>query len=349
MRNFEASVVDLFCGAGGLTHGFVIEVFRVLAGVDNDAACRYPFEANNNGAKFITADVRDLAPQVLIDLYPKDDLKILVGCAPCQPFSSYTNGDRRKDGKWRLLYTFAELIQKVDPEIFSMENVPDLIRKFGKSDVYSDFVSSLSSKYEISSYLVHCPQYGIPQQRTRLVLFGSKRGPVELLPPAYEPHSFRTVRDTIGHLPSLKAGETDSRDPLHRAACLSELNLKRIRQSKPGGTWREWDEELVADCHKKSSGKTYPAVYGRMKWDEPAPTMTTLCFGYGNGRFGHPEQDRAISLREAALFQTFPEAYSFVPPGGAYHFKTLGRMIGNAVPVSLGRLVAKSIARHLFL
>ncbi|EFC90413.1 DNA-cytosine methyltransferase [Dethiosulfovibrio peptidovorans DSM 11002] len=341
------SVVDLFCGAGGLTHGFVMEGFRVLAGVDTDKACKYPFEKNNAGAEFIASDVRDLSPEDLAKLYPEGDMKVLVGCAPCQPFSSYTNGDRKKDGKWRLLYTFADLIKGVDPEIFSMENVPDLVRRFGKDGVYSDFVESLSDRYEISAYVVHCPEYGIPQRRTRLVLFGSKRGKVELIPPSHDRSSFRTVRDAIGHLPPLSAGEVDRKDPLHRAPRLSETNLERIKQSKPGGTWQDWDEDLVAKCHRKKTGTSYLAVYGRMRWDEPAPTMTTLCFGYGNGRFGHPDQDRAISLREAAIFQTFPEDYSFVPPGRPYYFKVLGRLIGNAVPVDLGRLVAKSIAKHL--
>nr|WP_321499458.1 DNA cytosine methyltransferase [uncultured Dethiosulfovibrio sp.] len=341
------SVVDLFCGAGGLTHGFIKEGFRVRAGIDIDDACRYPFETNNDGAKFIASDIRELSADDLIGLYPKDDIKILVGCAPCQPFSNYTKGDRKKDGKWKLLYAFADLIKGVDPEVFSMENVPDLVRRFGKEGVYSDFVSSLSDRYEISSYVVHCSEYGIPQRRTRLVLFGSKRGRIELMPPSHDSRSFRTVRDAIGHLPPLAAGEVSNKDPLHRVANLSETNLKRIRQSKPGGSWQDWDNELVAECHRKKTGTSYMAVYGRMRWDEPAPTMTTLCFGYGNGRFGHPEQDRAISLREAAIFQTFPQSYSFVPPGKKYHFKTIGRLIGNAVPVDLGRLVAQSIARHL--
>lgn len=341
------SVIDLFCGAGGLTHGFVLENFRVVAGVDTDAACRYPFETNNKGAKFILSDVNDLSPETLLELYPKEDLRILVGCAPCQPFSSYTKGDRKKGGKWRLLYRFSELIRETDPEVFSMENVPDLFTKYGEKGVYADFVSSLADRYTITKYLVYCPKYGIPQRRNRLVVFGSKHGNIDLLPETHVPEELRTVQDAIQHLPPIKAGETSPIDPLHRSARLSDLNLRRIRQSRPGGSWRDWDEDLLADCHKKKSGKTYPSVYGRMSWHEPAPTITTLCYGYGNGRFGHPEQDRAISLREAAILQTFPEDYSFVAPGDEYHFKTLGRMIGNAVPVELGRVIARSIAAHL--
>jgi DNA (cytosine-5)-methyltransferase 1 len=145
----------------------------------------------------------------------------------------------------------------------------------------------------------------------------------------------------------LKAGEVCPTDPLHQACELSPLNLKRIRASTPGGSWRDWDKRLVADCHKKSSGKTYPSVYGRMSWDEPAPTMTTQFYGFGNGRFGHPEQDRAISLREGAIIQSFPRSYKFVPAGEPIYRKPIGRLIGNAVPVNLAKAIGKTIVRHV--
>lgn len=134
---------------------------------------------------------------------------------------------------------------------------------------------------------------------------------------------------------------------MHVTSTLSNTNLKRIKASTPGGTWRDWPKHLVAECHKAASGRTYPGVYGRMEWDKPAPTMTTQCYGFGNGRFGHPEQDRAISLREAAILQSFPRSYAFVPSDGDVNFKVLGRLIGNAVPVDLGRAIARSITQHL--
>jgi DNA (cytosine-5)-methyltransferase 1 len=134
---------------------------------------------------------------------------------------------------------------------------------------------------------------------------------------------------------------------LHRASALSPRNLRRIRASKPGGTWRDWTDDLVADCHKAETGETYPGVYGRMVWDLPAPTVTTQCHGFGNGRFGHPEQNRAISLREAALLQTFPRRYRFVAPDDPITFHHLGKLIGNAVPVRLGRIIGRSILKHV--
>ena len=156
-----------------------------------------------------------------------------------------------------------------------------------------------------------------------------------------------TVREAISHLVPLAAGDSDPSDALHSACKLSELNLRRIRASRPGGTWRDWDAALVATCHRKQSGETYPSVYGRMEWDAPSPTITTQCFGYGNGRFGHPEQDRAITLREAAILQTFPASYRFLQTGERARFYVLGRLIGNAVPVRIGEIVAESLRRHL--
>ena len=128
---------------------------------------------------------------------------------------------------------------------------------------------------------------------------------------------------------------------------MSEINKKRIQQSVPGGTWRDWDEELILKCHKKNSGKTYPSVYGRMKWDEPSPTITTQFYGYGNGRFGHPEQDRALTLREGAILQSFPRDYIFSDNEHEINKHDLAIQIGNAVPVELGRAIGISIIQHL--
>ena len=272
----------------------------------------------------------------------------MVGCAPCQPYSTYTKKKQDKDGKWKLIPRFADLICEVEPDIVSVENVPDLVT-FRKGKVYRAFVNRLKKKgYYVTDFQeVYCPDYGIPQHRTRLVLFASKYGEIEIVPKTHSPGEYKTVRQTIGHLEPLEAGQISETDPLHRASELSELNLRRIRVSVPGGTWRDWPEELVAECHMRRSGRGYSSVYGRMVWDEPSPTITAQCYGFGNGRFGHPEQDRAISLREAALLQTFPEGYEFVAPAHPVYIKVVGRLIGNAVPVQLGRAIATSIKRHL--
>ncbi len=337
--------IDLFCGAGGLTHGLLDAGIEVIAGFDIDGRCRYPYEKNNSPAVFKEMSVTELTGQDLAALYPGNCLRILAGCAPCQPFSKYTQGQSSAgDDKWGLLYHFGRLVEELLPDIVSMENVPQL----QDHKVYDDFNDSLKKlDYHVTPRKVYCPAYGVPQQRERLVLLASRIGPINLISRTHAPKEQRTVKSSIGKLPNLKAGEICPNDPLHRSSSLSELNAIRIGHSRPGGTWRDWPEHLVAKCHRSKTGKTYPSVYGRMEWNKPSPTITTQFYGFGNGRFGHPEQHRGISLREGAILQSFPRDYEFVKPGGEYCFKTIGRMIGNAVPVRLGQAVGKSIQRHL--
>ena len=178
-----------------------------------------------------------------------------------------------------------------------------------------------------------------------MVLLASKYAPIQIIAPTYEKP--KTVKQAIGRLRPLSAGESAPRDRLHVAATLSPINFERILYSIPGGTWRDWPKRLINTCHKADSGKTFPGVYGRMEWDKPAPTMTTQCFGFGNGRFGHPEQNRAITLREAAILQSFPKSYSFIEKNANVKLRVLGRLIGNAVPVDLGRAIAQSLKLHV--
>ena len=220
--------------------------------------------------------------------------------------------------------------------------------EFQGGAIFRDFVARLKAAgYKIAHEIAFLPDYGVPQSRSRLILLASRHGEIELPRPVRKPDQYMTVDDAISALPKLEAGETDADDPLHQASQLSPLNMERIRASKPGGSWGDWDPSLVADCHKTERGKTYRAVYGRMRADMPAPTITTQFYGFGNGRFGHPTQDRGLSLREGALLQSFPPDYAFVKPGEKVYFTQLGRMIGNAVPVQLSRAIARSIKRHI--
>lgn len=241
---------------------------------------------------------------------------------------------------WDLVQDFGRLVREVKPDLITMENVPQLVQH----SVFNCFLNDLAD-YNVWWEVVECADYGVPQTRKRLVLLASRFGPVSLIP--LQLNKKETVRSAIGKLPPLKTGEADPQDPLHVACRLSQLNLKRIKASKPGGTWRDWDISLRAKCHVKETGQTYPSVYGRMDWDAPAPTVTTQCFGFGNGRFGHPEQDRAITLREAAILQTFPRGYRFVADGSPVRFSVMGRLIGNAVPVRIGEAIARSLVEHV--
>jgi len=338
--------IDLFCGAGGLTHGLQRSGINVVAGYDVEAQCRFAYEQNNN-AVFIQKSVTDITPEEFQHYYEGAEIRVLAGCAPCQTFSSYNKKSKEenlKDERWNLLTNFGDHIEAIEPEIVTMENVPRLVNQ----RVFGDFVDKLIDLgYQLSFKVVYCPQYGIPQSRSRLVLLASKFGPIKLIEPTHSVDEYVTVGDVIRDLPPVKAGESHPEDPLHKAANLSELNLKRIKASVPGGTWNDWPEELIAECHKKGSGSTYSAVYGRMRWDQVGSTMTTQCTGFGNGRFGHPEQDRAITLREAAILQSFPNDYEFWPNGIKVENVPIAKMIGNAVPVRLGEVVGESIKEHL--
>ncbi|MDR3548833.1 MAG: DNA cytosine methyltransferase [Candidatus Pacebacteria bacterium] len=335
--------VDLFCGAGGLTHGLVEAGLRVVAGVDFDEDCEHPYTTNHEDVKFYKRDVAELKSSEVESWFGDAPIRVLAGCAPCQPFSTYaqryeTVGTER----WGLLHHFARLTRETKPDIVTMENVPTVIRH----KVFDDFVETLKTQgYHVWFKIIDSSDYGLPQRRRRTVLLASLYGLIELREP--DTSASRTVRDVLKGLPALSHGKSDKYDPLHKASSLSPLNLKRIKASKPGGSWRDWPKHLIADCHRKRTGKTYPGVYGRMKWDEPAPTLTTQFYGFGNGRFGHPTQARALSLREGAILQGFPQNYSFVKSGDPVEFKVLGRLIGNAVPVQLGRVIGESIIKHI--
>ena len=347
MKNQESKAIDLFCGIGGMTQGLMQAGINVIAGIDTDKSCKYADEDHNKGSKFYDIDVKYINENDLQKIYDDSEIRILVGCAPCQPFSKHTqkNKNRDQDEKWGLLGQFGRIVSTLQPEIVSMENVPQL----RNSKIYKEFLKVLiDNDYKISTKIVFCPDYGIPQTRSRLVLLASRLGSIELLPATIKKNDYKTVKDTIGNLESLENGQTSTSDPLHIASKLSPINLKRMKQSKQGGTWRDWEDTLQLECHQKKSGKTYPSVYGRMRWDKPSPTITTQFYNFGTGRFGHPEQNRAISLREGALLQTFPENYQFFDKDkNTLNVSKIGIHIGNAVPPKLGNIIGKTIKQHL--
>ena len=341
--------VDLFCGIGGLTYGLRQAGINVKAGIDNDPSCEFPYKHNNSDAEFIHADIHKVQSDRIKKYYEGADVKVLVGCAPCQPFSSHSNkkqvGRHASNKKnFSLILQIARLVEECEPDIVSVENVPGLQRE----EIYTKFLNILKDLgYHINreSSVVSCVQYGVPQTRKRLVCLASKIGEIDLIPPLYpEEEEWRTVRDFIEDLPPIQHGKTLSKDRYHSAPRLTSLNLKRIKQSKPGGDWRDWDKELISPCHKKT---IYRAPYGRMKWDAPAPTITTQFCCYSTGRFGHPKQNRTISLREAALLQTFPESYELQDENTPLNRTQIARHIGNAVPIKLAEAIGTSIRRHV--
>lgn len=338
--------IDLFCGAGGLTRGLLDAGIRVKAGFDIDGACKHAYERNNIGAKFHERDISLVAAAELERAWSAKAVRLLAGCAPCQPFSSAANAATPDgvDPRYRLLDHFARLVRACRPELVTMENVPQV----RAHRPYEDFVGLLESLgYEVWSKSVACSQFGVPQTRRRLVLMASRLGAISGPTRLDVPKRELTVKAALRGLARLRAGEADPADPIHFARSLSPLNLARIRASKPGGTWHDWPAHLRAPCHVKASGASYPSVYARMRADQPSPTITTQFFNFGTGRFGHPTQDRAITPREAALLQSFPATYEFIQRDGDPSMSALGRMIGNAVPPRLGEAIGRAFSAHL--
>jgi len=346
-QNSPISAVDLFCGAGGLTHGLMRARIDVRAGIDIDTNAEHAYTTNNGGARFLRWDVAESEPASISRLFRRGRIRLLAGCAPCQPFSKLTNGAARH-GSWGLLDHFGRLVDAVKPELVTMENVPELERR-GRA-VFDRFRRTLKRHgYFVDWAVINCRDFGAPQSRKRLVLLASRLGQITIPKPTRpHPEQWTTVRDAIAVLPRVEAGGCDPDDVLHVASLLSPLNMTRLRATpSDGGTKESWPAKLALECHRDVRGARYYSIYGRMWWDKPAPTMTTLCNGIGNGRFGHPTQDRAITLREAALLQTFPRDYEFWPKDDELKAKAVARLIGNAVPPLLGEVLGKRLMKHV--
>ena len=299
----QISAVDLFCGAGGLTRGLEAAGVSVEAGIDDRELCRHAYETNNEAA-FRCEDIQAIAaeePQLVADLFDDGaDATLLAGCPPCQPFSTLTNGATNSDhSKYHLLTSFWDIVDFVRPDVVLMENVQGVHR----SEIYRAFEQEMDAAgYNLnprSDRSVYCPEYGVPQTRTRWVTFAAKEGVPDLGSPVREnPTDHPTASESIDHLPALEAGETDPADSLHSARELEETNIERVRHSQPGGTWRDWPQELVLDCHTKDRVPSSESLYGRLRPCYPLPTFTPHILYLGTRRFvyHYPHQAPLLSM-----------------------------------------------------
>ncbi len=345
----RVKVFDFFSGCGGASRGFEDAEMKVVFALDWDADARRTFKQNFPAAIFESADIRQVKEDSVHELVKQASRPVLFcGCAPCQPFTKQntTRPGPEDDDRVPLLLEFLRFIRRSEPDIVFVENVPGIQNVCPDSEPISEFRLGLKDIGYADPTCASVPlkRYGVPQGRRRFLLLASLHGPIELPPETHGPGTdrpeFATVRDWIGDLPEIDAGRTHPEIPDHRAARLSALNLKRIRATPQGGGNLDWPEDLRLDCHRKSSG--YSDVYGRMSWNRPASGLTTRCISYSNGRFGHPEQDRAISVREAACLQTFPMDFTFFGS-----LNSMARQIGNAVPVRLTTVVGRHVIGHL--
>ena len=332
--------IDFFCGAGGLTRGLLDAGIAVLAGVDNNPSLRKTYESNNRPSRFVCDDIRKIAIAELrrdLGITQKDSV-VYAACTPCQPFSTLTRMQGR-DNRKSLLLAFGEIVRRSPPDFVVVENVPGLNTAYGKR-IYKKFQRILEDCgfKHIKAQLLDAYDFGVPQIRKRFILLASRAGAVEI--PRRAPR--RTVRDFLAKYPAIKAGESNSEFLNHQARFLQPHHQELISAiPKDGGSRQDIiNTSLLLTCHRNKP-KVHKDVFGRMAWDAPAPTLTGRCTDVYCGRFAHPEQDRGLSLREAAALQTFPDSYEF---HGKYIFG-LSQQIGNAVPVKLAERLGREIVK----
>lgn len=342
-------VFDFFSGCGGASAGLQAADMEIALGFDNDQDARRTYSANFLGAELIPEDIKVVPASALdgaVSAHAGHPL-LFNACAPCQPFSRQHRGlVPEQDERVALLDHFMRFVRRHRPEMVLAENVPGLRDGSVGGEVFQRLVASLRNLgYSTSYRVVRSQDYGVPQRRSRLFLLASLLGPVAFPEPTHGTGTPRTelatVREWIGSLPAISAGEIHQSDRNHRAARLSPLNLQRIRATPQGGGWPDLPADLMPKS-RRSGFKGFTDVYGRLKWDAPAPAMTTRCISYSNGRFGHPSQDRGISVREAACLQTFPRSFVF-----AGSLSSQARQVGNAVPALLAQRFGECIARHV--
>ena len=348
-EGIRVKVFDFFSGCGGASCGLRDAGMDIVFALDWDIDSHRTFRINFPSAQFKLVDIRTVPVRdvrSIVDTQRPSPV-LFCGCAPCQPFTAQNTKvpEPENDDRVSLLFRFARFVQVCRPDVVFVENVPGLQKLSHHTQPFGGFLQILrAAGYWFDYRPVRLMKYGIPQSRCRLVLLASRHGGIELPAETNGPGTsnprYETVKNWIKHLPPIAAGEEHARVPNHRAAGLSKRNLERVRATPEGGGHKDWPEQLRLDCHRKTNG--YSDVYGRMSWDRPASGLTTRCISYSNGRFGHPEQDRAISIREAACLQTFPS--DFVFEGS---LSSMARQIGNAVPVRLATIMGRHVVKHL--
>lgn len=338
---------DFFSGCGGTSQGMREAGLSIKLGIDLDGDSANTYRKNFPTARFLQRDIRELRVRDIKPFISDSERRrpiVFGACAPCQPFSRHrrgmADGDERKD----LLGEFHRFVRCYLPEYVFIENVPGLQSIDDQSGPFARFLRLLTRLgYWHAHQIVVASHYGVPQHRRRLVLIASRLGPIDFPKPTHGPNGRRkklpSVWEAIGHLPAIAAGEIHPKIPNHQAARLSDLNLKRIKATKSGGKRSDWPDELKLDCHRVYDGHT--DVYGRMAKDLPSSALTTRCISLSNGRFGHPVQHRAISVREAACLQNFPMDFEFTGS-----LISTARQVGNAVPVAMAKVFGEALEKH---
>jgi DNA (cytosine-5)-methyltransferase 1 len=347
-------VFDFFSGCGGTSAGLKEAGMDIVMGLDIDSDSAATFQHNFPEAKFIQKDIRLIDMDVLNPLMNEclGNPVLFSGCAPCQPFSIQNRSRKSSpDKRTDLLIWFGKFVERFNPDYVLVENVPGiqamLINAPGPLQEFISLLKNLGYAWDVC--VIQSQDYGVPQRRARLVLIASRHGEIQLPAKTHGPEAgipYITAWEAIQHLPPIVAGEKHETIPNHVSASLSKLNMRRIEATPEGGDRRDWDEELMLKCHKKTDAsdkrfRGHMDVYGRVRKHQPATGLTTRCISLSNGRFGHPDQHRALSVREAACLQTFPETFVF---HGSMN--STAKQVGNAVPVLLAQKLGEQIIQH---
>ncbi len=344
--NYKA--VDFFCGGGGMSYGMQQAGIEVLAGIDYEPTCKETYEANIKNAEFILADVFNLSEKSLqkkLNLKKNDNELILIGCSPCQ-FWSIINTDKNKSEKSKnLLVEFRRFVEYLKPGYVVVENVPGVLRKKEESGLAS-FINWLEE--ERNGYKVHfdvhnVSEYGVAQNRKRFTLIANRVSNEEIIPlkKAGEKLAVKDVIGTENGFPRIDAGHKDDSDFLHTVPSISQINKERLRLVKKDGGNRfgfAKNKRLQLKCFVDRDD-SFKDTFGRLWWNKPSPTITTKFSSISNGRFVHPDEDRALSLREGASLQSFPKSYKFYGSS----VSSIARIIGNAVPPEYAKQIGLAI------
>lgn len=347
-------VVDMFSGCGGMSAGFraingVVPAYNIIAAVDVDPVANRSYQANF-GVSPLGSSVGDLAAdksqlrRMLRESGRREDRPlVLIGCSPCQGFSSHRNSGGKKDARNPLFVDFSIVAAELKPDVVVVENVPELL-----TDKYWPLVEDARNRLRAAGYVVHLSvhnmaTFGVPQERFRTLLLAMKR-PFLPLEGFTSRNSFRTVRDAIGFLPAVQAGERDPSDPMHYSAGHKPSTIQTIQAVPRDGGNRPANvgPACLIRAREKQGRGAYDDVYGRLAWGRPAITITAYARNPASGRFVHPEQDRGLTVREAALLQSFPKSYSF---SGSLDERF--RQIGNAVPPAFSTALAAHLLGEL--
>lgn len=342
--------IDFFCGAGGMTNGMIQAGIKVVAGIDIDKSCKETYEFNNPTSKFIEADIKELTFEKLIketNISINDNNLIFIGCSPCQYWTVINTMKSKSSGTKNLLSYFQKFIDHFNPGFIVIENVPGILSNKNESGL-ENFIDFLKLKDFITEYkIINAKNYGVPQSRKRFLLLATRVSNTIRIPTPDVDKNY-TVREYIGEINGFKkvsAGHRDNSTFMHTVAGLSNLNIERLMLTPKNGGMREaWKDNKKLQINAyKDKDNSFKDIYGRMRWDYPSPTITTKFFSLSNGRFGHPDENRAISLREGATLQTFKNDYVFKGKSVA----TNARLIGNAVPPELSKRIGLTLLNSI--